>query len=91
MTFPNGTEKETPPGVDQETINEKAGANLVKLNIYFGSKSVLTVEEIASYPSVICFIRKFETHLGNYIFSSWAQNSSVHLEEQFHYFWELHF
>ena len=35
-----------------KSLDEVASDNLLKLNIYFGSKSVTTVTEIATYPSV---------------------------------------
>ena len=47
---PNGTCK--PASVSGKVLDDVASDNLLKLNIYFGSKSVTTVTEIATYSGV---------------------------------------
>lgn len=51
LRSPNGTCRPPSP-VSKEVLDDVASDNLLKLNIYFGSKSVTTVTEIATYSGV---------------------------------------
>ena len=53
--MPNGTCRPQPPVFDaavEKALDDAASDNLLKLNIYFGSKSVTSVTEIATYSGV---------------------------------------
>ena len=52
---PNGTCRPAPTQISEKMTDDAANENLLKLNIYFGSKSVTTVTEIATYSGVIIF------------------------------------
>ena len=49
---PNGTCRPAPTMISEKMTDDAASENLLKLNIYFGSKSVTTVTEIATYSGV---------------------------------------
>ena len=57
LSFPNGTKKpEKTTVIDANAEAKKTVAtiskNLLKINVYFGSKTVTTVTEIPTYDSV---------------------------------------
>ena len=69
--MPNGTCRPQPPVFDaavEKALDDAASDNLLKLNIYFGSKSVTSVTEIATYSGVST-ISSFENISGDKNFS----------------------